>query len=247
MNRLIVDNSNTRTKFALLTGDAGLKELRVLQTADVTVESVRNLVRGWEYESVHICSVVPLAAQEIAAAFQGMQVAFLSPQMLLEVDFSHYEGIATLGADRVANALAAVQEGAGAVVAVDMGTATTVDVVVQQRGKWHFMGGVIAPGVAAFADSLTGRTALLPVASGDYRGPVIGKTTLQAMSSAVYVGYPAMIDGVLDEIERELGQRIHVVLTGGDSGAIAPRMRRRCRLEPMLTLKGIARAFGMRV
>ena len=180
------------------------------------------------------------------ACHDDVVVEFLTPFVPLQVDFSGYEGIQTLGADRVANALAASQYRIFPVIAVDMGTATTFDVVVEREGRLLFSGGMIAPGLAAFSACLNGRTALLPViSSAEEQGSVIGSTTQEAMAAAVRVGYPALVDGILDEMEKELGEPAHVVLTGGDAALIGPRLRRKCIMEPMLTLNGIARAFGM--
>lgn len=247
MNRLLVDNSNTRTKFALVSGD-GVLERRVLQTADVCMENVKAVLQGWHFTEVGICSVVPDAAVSIAEACKPANVSFLTPYISsLGVDFLSYEGIETLGADRVANALAAANMGEFPVVAVDLGTATTFDVVVRQGDIVSFAGGAIAPGMTAFAHSLNHRTALLPGVSSTERGPVIASTTQSAMAAAVRVGYPAMIDGILDEMERELGEQLHVVLTGGDATAIAPRLRHHCQIEPLLTLRGIGLAFGLKV
>ena len=74
---------------------------------------------------------------------------------------------------------------------------------------------------------------------------MIGGTTQEAMAAAVRVGYPALVSGILEEIEKELGEAVYVVVTGGDAAAVASRMSRDCRIEPLLTLNGIAQAFGM--
>ncbi len=247
MSWLLVDNSNTRTKFALVSGD-GTLERRVLQTAEICIETVKSVLQGWRFSEVGICSVVPDAGTIIAEACQPANVSFLTPFISSPgVDFSSYEGIATLGADRVANVLAVANMGEFPVVAVDLGTATTFDVVVGQGGGMRFAGGVIAPGLIAFSHSLNHRTALLPGGAPAELGPVIACTTQTAMAAAVRVGYPAMIDGILDEMERELGEQLHVVLTGGDAPALAPRLRHYCRIEPLLTLRGIGLAFGLKV
>ena len=72
------------------------------------------------------------------------------------------------------------------------------------------------------------------------RGPVIGRNTEEAMSSAVCVGYPGMIDSLLDAIETELGERVHVIITGGDAQMLVPAMRHECIHVPSLTMEGIA-------
>ncbi len=246
MNCLLVDNSNTRTKFALVADDR-IIEVRMIPTSGITEENISLLLKEWHYAKVFICSVVPQAVPIIKQACQPAQVGILSAQMPLPVDFSSYEGLVTLGADRVANALAAARETKSPVVAIDLGTATTFDVVHWEDGEVRFLGGVIAPGLSSYAQCLQGRTALLPTAIIVNEVGAIGKTTAAALSSAVLLGYPAMIEGILSGIEKELGEKVNVVLTGGDAAWLAPRLSRCCKIDPMLTLRGIALAFGLRV
>lgn len=250
MNRddscLLVDNSNTRTKFALCEGGE-LSEIRVLPTADISALTVQNILRGWSFARVCLCSVVPWAGECLRAALQGYPLAHVKPEVSSLVDFSSYPGVATLGADRVANVLAAVAISPLPVVAVDLGTATTLDVVTGTESHPVFRGGMIAPGYAAVAAALDSRTAQLPAISELAGSGVIGQDTRQAMSAAVRVGYPGMIDALLDAVEAELGVRIHVILTGGDAEVVSCLMRRKCRIEPRLTLQGIALAAGLRL
>lgn len=240
---LLVDNSNTRTKFAL-SGAVQNEEIRYLPTAEITEESVVAAVSGWSFDRVCLCSVVPWAAQRIASAFAPLPVDMLSAGNAAGVDFSEYPGVATLGADRVANVLAAVRCTPLPLVAVDMGTATTLDVVVERNGQPIFLGGLIAPGYAAMASCLHANTAQLPECSGISEPAVIGRTTQEAMGSALYIGYPGMLDSLLNAIEAEIGENMNVVLTGGDAELVAPGLRRKCKIEPRLTLQGIALAAG---
>lgn len=235
---LVVDNSNTRTKFLLKT-PAGVSELRLLPTAGLTIESVRELVSDWNFAQVCVCSVVPSAAQVIKAALGEDVVRFVRVSDDLPVDFSSYAGVGTLGADRVANVLSAVRYAELPLVAVDAGTATTLDVVLAEGEKPRFAGGMIAPGMMGVASCLNQCTALLPVCDYQMTCPVIGGNTSEAMASAVRIGYPGMIDALLDAIEEEVGQPVHVVLTGGDAEFLAPKLRHAPVVVPSLTLEGV--------
>ncbi len=241
---LLVDNSNTRTKFALC-GPGVDAELRMLPTADISVSSVLRLLGGWDFSRVCLCSVVPWAAARIEEALHDYPLVNVNPSVSNSVDFSAYPGVGTLGADRVANVLAAVTLVSLPLVAVDLGTATTFDVVAGSESHPVFRGGLIAPGYAAMAAALRSRTAQLPDAGDAAVCSVIGQNTLHAMSSAVRFGYPGMVDALLDAVEIELGERINVILTGGDAGTVAPLLRRQCIIEPGLTLQGIALAAGL--
>lgn len=237
---LLIDNSNTRTKFMLCGGGAE-PELRVLPTAEISAESLHALLSDWAFRRVALCSVVPWAAEKISSFMKRGELIHVCPENVNEVDFSGYPGCSTLGADRVANVLAAVRYAPLPLVAVDMGTATTLDVVVQGSGGPKFVGGIIAPGLSAVAGCLPCCTAQLPPVNLSACGPVIGRNTEEAMASAVCVGYPGMMDSLLDAIESELGERVHVIVTGGDAARLAPAMRHKCTLVPSLTLEGIAR------
>lgn len=240
---LLVDNSNTRTKFALV--HAGLEpEIRMLPTVDLSEETILRLLDDWFFERVCLCSVVPHAAGILESALRNYSLARVTPEAALTVDFSSYPGVETLGADRVANVLAAVQCVPLPLVAVDLGTAATLDVVVQGEPRPVFKGGMIAPGYAAVSSCLHTATAQLPPVSAPECPQIIGRNTQEAMYSAVRLGYPAMIESLLDAIEIELSERINVVLTGGDATMVASSMKRKCRIEPRLTLQGIAIAAG---
>lgn len=239
---LLVDNSNTRTKF-MLCGGGNQAELQVVPTAEICTDMLRDMLADWCFHRAFLCSVVPWAAEVILSALDGHDVVCLNAENASEVDFSVYPGKATLGADRVANVLAAIKYVPLPLVAVDLGTATTLDVVVPGMERPLFAGGLIAPGFSAVADSLFGRTALLPGVSLDFHGAAIGKNTGEAMSSAVCIGYPGMIDALLEAVEEELGQAVHVVITGGDAERIAPRLKHKCLHIPTLTLEGLA-GFG---
>ena len=236
---LLIDNSNTRTKF-MLCGGGAQPELRVLPTAQISKESLHTLLSDWSFRRVVLCSVVPWAAEEISSFMKGVELIQVHPANVTEVDFSGYPGCATLGADRVVNVLAAVHYAPLPLVAVDMGTATTLDVVVQGAAGPKFAGGIIVPGLSAVAGCLPRCTAQLPSVNLNIEGPVIGRNTEEAMASAVCVGYPGMMDSLLDAIESELGERVHVIITGGDATRIAPVMRHMSTLVPSLTLEGIA-------
>lgn len=241
---LLIDNSNTRTKFVLF--DSCLcSEVRLLPTSEIAVSSVAALLSGWKFSNVCLCSVVPWAAELIAQALCEYPLVRVCPAQTVSVDFSSYPGVATLGADRVANVAAAVACTPLPLIAVDLGTATTFDVVTAGASRPVFRGGVIAPGFSAVALSLRARTAQLPDATEWASGRVIGQNTQESMSAALRVGYPGMIDALLDAIEMELGEKVHVVLTGGDAAVVAPMLRRKCQVKPLLTLQGIALAAGL--
>lgn len=241
---LLIDNSNTRTKFALGTAD-GVGEVRILPTAELTAGGIRELLADWSFGRACACSVVPSCREVIAAALDGISLRWVEAASESAVDFLSYPGVATLGADRVANALAAVALAPLPLVAVDLGTATTFEVVVQGDGRPRFAGGIIAPGYQPFAACLPASTAQLPPVVWRSGGPCIGRNTREAMTAGVVAGYAGMLDSLLAGIEREIGEPVHVLFTGGDAAAFAPLLHHAVTVVPGLTLQGLARAAGL--
>ncbi len=241
-NYLLVDNSNTRTKFVLASPGV-VHEVRMMPTAEIEVSAVRSLTADWQFSRACMASVVPRTAEQIELAFAGCGLIRLKNVVPLKVDFSQYSGISTLGEDRMANVLGLAESSPLPAVAVDMGTATTFDVAVPGGPAPAFRGGIISPGLAAFTSCLHLQTAQLPELKSWEGGPAIGCTTVDAMASAVRIGYPAMIDAMLDAIEQELKMPLNIVLTGGDAPALAPLLRHSCKIDPLLTIRGLASAL----
>ena len=133
-------------------------------------------------------------------------------------------------------AVAALAEYEPPLTLLDLGTATTIEVV--DRGN-TYVGGCIIPGVRVSLEALTSRTAQLPGIRLDRPKKVIGKNTVDCMRSGIMYGTAAMLDGMLDRVEEELGYSTTVVATGGMAQFIAPLCRREMTLEKDLLLKGL--------
>ena len=141
-----------------------------------------------------------------------------------------------VGSDRIVVAVAALAEYEPPLTLLDMGTATTIEVV----GKGNtYLGGCIIPGVRISMEALTSRTAQLPGIRLDRPRQVIGKNTVDCMRSGIMFGAAAMIDGMLDRVEEELGYSSTVVATGGMSQFVVPLCRRKITLDKDLLLKGL--------
>ena len=141
---LLIDNSNSFTKFALSTRkQVGVS--RKLATRTITPDALKNVLGGWQWETVVLCSVVPEVGERLVEYFDPRPVLRVTAKVKLGVGVD-YPKPATIGADRLANAAAAWARFGGPVVVVDFGTAVSFD-VVSVDGK--YVGGVIAPGVPA--------------------------------------------------------------------------------------------------
>ena len=143
---------------------------------------------------------------------------------------------AQLGSDRVADAVAAVNNYQAPIIIVDMGTATTISVIDHDK---NFLGGMILPGLRASLDSLTNRTSQLPNISLVPPKKIIGSNTIDCMKSGIINGTASSIDGIIDRIEDELGEKCTVISTGGVSQTIIPFCKKEIILDDQLLLKGL--------
>ena len=141
-----------------------------------------------------------------------------------------------MGADRVADAVAALAQYPVPLVIIDMGTATTISVVDDKK---HYIGGMIMPGVQISLDALTSRASQLSGINIEEPKKIIGKNTVDCMKSGILYGNAAALDGIIDRIEEELGQKFTVIATGGMSRKIIPHCKRKMILDGDLLLKGL--------
>jgi type III pantothenate kinase len=146
-----------------------------------------------------------------------------------------YENPREVGADRIANAVAAYERVKGAVVVVDFGTGTNFDCV---NAKGEFVGGVIAPGLQISADALFSRAARLARIPIQKPPKTIGRNTTHSVQSGIVFGYVGLVDGLVDRIRGELGP-LRVLATGGLAALIAPESRTIEEVLPDLTLDGL--------
>ncbi len=146
-----------------------------------------------------------------------------------------YDNPREVGADRIADAVAAYDLYPGAAIVVDMGTATVFD-VISERGE--YLGGAIAPGVAISLEALYKHAAALRSVELVRPRSVIGRSTVESIQSGVLYGFAAQVDGLVERILDEIGEAT-VIGTGGLASLIAPHTRNVRVIEPWLTLHGL--------
>ena len=142
----------------------------------------------------------------------------------------------TVGSDQIVDAVAASHEHPLPLVVIDMGTATTLCTVDK---KGNYIGGVILPGLKVSLNSLSSKTAQLPYISLEVPSHVIGKNTIDCMRSGIIYGNVDMIDGILDRMEKELGEPPTIIATGGLAKFITPLCRHKIVVDDALLLKGL--------
>ena len=149
----------------------------------------------------------------------------------------HIDNPAQLGSDLVVGAVAALSIIKPPMIIVDMGTATTISVL---DAKGSFLGGTIYPGVGVAFSALSSGTSQLPTISIEAPRKCIGTNTIDSMKSGGVFGTAAMLDGMIERIEDELGERANVIATGGLAKCIIPHCKREITYDENLLLKGLA-------
>ena len=143
---------------------------------------------------------------------------------------------ATVGSDLIVSAVAAKDKYKTPLAIIDMGTATTL-VVIDAKGD--YVGGMIIPGLWVSLNSLSSQAAQLPYIDLNAPAKLIGKNTVDCMRAGSVIGCAAMLDGLLDRVEEELGERVNAILTGGVAPTITPYCKRTMHLEPDLLIRGL--------
>lgn len=243
---LLIDNSNTRTKFAL--GDAsGLLTWRgMIPTPEVSPESLEMLLGNVTYQAVMVCSVVPQKAA-VLGEWLGRRcpIHFLDHHSPLGMAID-YPNPAQIGADRLANAAGVLTRHRVPAIIIDFGTAVTFDVISAEPA---YCGGVIAPGLGAMSGYLTRKTALLPEIELSEPPSAIGKSTIHAMQVGAVIGYRGLVKEIILQISKELPGQPAIIATGGDAAIIAQGVSEIETVDPDITLDGLrqvaARVFSV--
>lgn len=195
-------------------------------------------IKGEDIDGGIISSVVPPLTGIIKKAVEkiiGKSVMVVGPGVKTGLNIQ-MDNPKTVGSDLIVDAVAGICEYGAPLVIIDMGTATTISVVDKDR---NYIGGVIIPGIRVSMDSLVNRTSQLPRISFDAPDKVIGTNTIDCMKSGIIVGNAAMIDGMIDRIEEELGYNVTVVATGGLASVVIPMCRHTIIRDDGLLLKGL--------
>ncbi len=239
---LTIDVGNTHSDVGYATSKRVQRRLRLESTAwkDGTVEAhLRQWVGSRTLVGASVASVVPELNDRLIRMVRdafGVETVFLSHRNVVGLGIE-YPRPKTIGADRLANAMAAVVHYGNPVVVVDFGTAVTFDVVDSKR---NYVGGIIAPGLSAMTDYLHEKTALLPKVQLRNPRRVIGKSTQEAMLIGTVKGYRGLISGLLRELRSELGvRRLKVLATGGYADLVARDLPEVSDVDSGLTLEGL--------
>ncbi|MDQ4094807.1 MAG: type III pantothenate kinase [Actinomycetota bacterium] len=246
---LAIDVGNTQTQLGVFRDDKLIHQWRASTNQSRTADelallfgeflSLADLSFSRQITGVVVASVVPRSTQEIrdmTERYFGFPPVVVEPGIKTGLAI-HTDNPREVGADRIANAVAARDMFPGeASVVIDFGTAITVD-AVSARGE--YLGGAIAPGIDTAASALFQSTAQISRVQLIAPPTAIGKTTVTSVQSGTVYGTAGLVDGLVERVVAELGGRARIIATGG----LAPTVIEHCRtvetVEPLLTLNGL--------
>ena len=245
---LLTDIGNTNIVFGDMEKGTLLFEARIAtdrgKSSDQYAMTFRKLMKayGVDPSEIHDCiisSVVPPVLNSVRTGLQkilGIKPMVVGPGLKTGLNIQ-VDDPARVGSDRIVAAVGALISYEAPLILLDMGTATTFEAV--GRGN-TYLGGCIIPGVRTALDGLISNSAQLPGISLESPPNVIGTNTVDCLRSGILCGAAALIDGMIERFEEELGEKATVLATGGIAPLVVPLCRRKIILEKDLLLKGLA-------
>ena len=224
--RMVTDLKKTEDEYA-----AGIKTVLEYNNVDCTA-----------FEGAIICSVVPPLTEIFRIAVEkiiGCKALVVGTGVKTGLNIM-IENPASLGGDIVAASVAAMVDYPLPVIVFDMGTATTITVV--DKGN-RYIGGAIVPGVALSLNALSSGTSLLQKVPIEAPKKCINTTTTESMQSGAIFGTAALMDGMIDRFEQELGCEASLVATGGIAAKIVPYCKHSIQYDENLLLRGLAMIY----
>ncbi len=249
---LAIDVGNTQTHAGVFDGDRLVEHWRFATESESTADELAVQNSGLlglsgrrltDMDAAIVSSVVP----QLTPGYAEMCARYVGEGACIVVGPGVRTGMPILldnprelGADRLVNAVAAYERFADACAVVDFGTAITFDAI---SAGGEYLGGVIGPGVSISMEALADRAAKLPpIELGEPLGEpggVIGRTTAQSLQSGIVYGFAGAVDAIARRVQRELGDDVSFIATGGHAGAIVPYCEMVDEVDDMLTLTGL--------
>ena len=222
VERMSTESTRTELEYAI-------SFKNVLEMYDISIEQLDGGI---------ISSVVPPVTNIVKRSVEKIlntEVMLIGPGVKTGLNIL-MDNPKTLGSDLVVNAVAGISEYPVPLILIDLGTATTISVI---DNKKNYIGGMILPGIRVSTDSLTSRTSQLPRIGVEEPRRLIGTNTIDCMKSGMIYGNASCLDGMIQRINRELGEKATVVATGGLARFIVPHCLEHVILDDELLLKGL--------
>ncbi len=242
--KLLIDIGNTNTSIALLKGRRFLKSYFIhTSRKEISEGSLRRLL-GRHFRDIDKIVVVSVAPEFLAILKKAFKrLASRIPVIVVGKDLkvpmkNRYKKPGEVGQDRLVTSFAAANICRPPLVAIDFGTAVTLD-FVNKKGEYE--GGLIFPGLRLALGSLVEDTALLPKVAIKPTKGFIGRDTRGSMNNGILYGYAALCDGLIERFRKQYGRSLSVIATGGDAGLVARYSRHIKTVYPNLIFEGLRR------
>ena len=244
---LVIDVGNTNTSLGVYEGERLVMHWRLTTARVRTVDEygvyARNLfaLAGLDFQAitaVAIASVVPplnYTLKRMAEVYFHRTPLFIDHTTETGLEIL-YQPPSDVGADRIVDAVAAVDKYGAPCIVVDFGTATSFEAINAAR---QYLGGVITPGITISSEALFQRAARLPPVEIKRPARVVGSSTVASIQSGLYYGYAGLVDGILRRMIEELGGKVFVVATGGLAPLISAASELIDTVDETLTLDGL--------
>lgn len=225
----ILFTARTSTDRIYTADQYGIQFKNIMELYDISSEKINGCI---------ISSVVPPVVNAVSGGVErltGINPIIVGPGVKTGLNILTDNPV-QVGSDLVVNAVSALEKFKPPLIVIDMGTATTISVVDSKR---NYIGGCIMPGVKVSLDAISRNAAQLPGISLSAPKKTVGKNTVECMRSGAVYGNAAMLDGMVERIEWEMGENLTVIATGGIAGVIIPYCRKKIIYDENLLLRGL--------
>ncbi|TDL30449.1 type III pantothenate kinase [Jeotgalibacillus sp. S-D1] len=243
----VLDVGNTNTVLGVYENDKLNFHWRIETNRHKTEDEYGMLVKNLfehvglafdQFDGIIISSVVPpimFPLERMCQKYFNLKPLVVGPGMKTGLNIK-YDNPKEVGADRIVNAVAGIQDHGGSLIIVDFGTATTYCYINEHR---QYMGGVIAPGIGISTEALYSKAAKLPRIEIARPEHVIGKSTVTAMQAGIVYGYVGQVEGIVSRMKKEANEPVKVIATGGLASLISRESDIIDCVDSFLTLKGL--------
>lgn len=225
----IFENGGLISKFTVPTAHS--------QTAEEIYSQINSRINS-KISRIFISTVVTETVepfQKLSEKYLNLKPVFVDSSFDFGLEINYFPP-ESLGSDRIVAAFAAARKYKAPCVVCDFGTATTIDLV---NSRNEFVGGIIAPGMKILADALRRKTSKLPEVEIIKPENVFGNTTQKAIQSGIYFGYIGLVDGIIERMIKEFGEKPNIISTGGFAEIIAESSEFVEIIEKDLILEGL--------
>ncbi|MBU5468676.1 type III pantothenate kinase [Virgibacillus sp. MSJ-26] len=244
----VIDVGNTNTVLGVFENKTLEHEWRIRTDRHKTEDELGMLMKsllehkGISFKDINgviISSVVPpimFALEKMCKIYFNIEPLIVGRETIDSSLKKCYPNPHEIGADRIVNAVGAIEEYGSSLVIIDFGTATTYCYVNENE---EYAGGIISPGITISMDALYKNASKLPKIEIESPKSIIGKSTVEAMQSGVFYGFVGQVDGIIKRIKESVNNEVTVIATGGLASLIADGSEEINHVDKHLTLKGL--------